>query len=70
MGLSPQALGISEHMKELQGSDSDASDSKSLLGLVSQRRAQVLGEGVCSRVTVLECLPLVTAYTRGSLSHT
>ncbi|XP_054581250.1 centrosomal protein of 164 kDa [Eptesicus fuscus] len=27
------ALEISEHMKELQGSDSDASDSKSLLGL-------------------------------------
>ncbi|XP_036180086.1 centrosomal protein of 164 kDa isoform X7 [Myotis myotis] len=31
--LSSQALEISEHVKELQGSDSDASNSKSLLGL-------------------------------------
>lgn len=50
-------------MKELQGSDSDASDSKSLLGLVSKRREQGLGESMRSRVTVPKGLPLVTAYT-------
>lgn len=70
VGLSPQALEISEHVKELQGSDSDASNSKSLLGLVSQRREQGLGEGVRLRVTVLKCLPLITAYTWGSVSQT
>lgn len=35
VGLFPQESEISEHMKELQFSDSVASDSKSYLGLVS-----------------------------------
>lgn len=63
-------LEISEHMNELQGSDSDASNSKCLLGLVSRRKEQGLGESMRLRVTVLKCLPLITAYTWGSLSQT
>lgn len=35
VGLFPQESEISEHMKELQFSDSVASDPKSYLGLVS-----------------------------------